>query len=175
MLKANVQQHQDFVKLNVEAHYSFAYKRPGTGLNFRFFVGRFLYNRDEQQNSRFNYNFSGTEASDYMYNELFLGRNDAVGRFNQQIAIIDGGFRNPVIPESQGQFMQVNKWMNSVNVESSLFTKHLSLYADVGMAATLTRDFSGNEVDRVSDFAYNFGVAVNVCLLYTSPSPRDRG
>jgi|10_taG_2_1085330.scaffolds.fasta_scaffold00222_2 hypothetical protein len=162
MLKANVQQHQDFVKLNVEAHYSFAYKKPGTGLHFRFFVGRFLYNRDEQQNSRFNYNFSGNEASDYMYNELFLGRNDAVGRFNQQIAIIDGGFRNPVIPESQGQFMQANKWMNSVNVESSLFTKHLSLYADVGMAATLTRDFSGNEVDRVSDFAYNFGVAVNI-------------
>ena len=52
--------------------------------------------------------------------------------------------------------------MNTVNVESSLFTRHLSLYADVGIAATIGRDFRGNEIDQVSDFAYNFGIAVNV-------------
>ncbi|MDT8413573.1 MAG: hypothetical protein RQ875_13995, partial [Vicingaceae bacterium] len=160
-LVGNVQQHKDFVKLNVEANYSFAYKKEGTGLHFRFFVGRFLYNSDEQLNSRFNYNFYGMEASDYMYNELFLGRND-VGRFNQQIVLLDGGFRNPVLPENDGQFMAANKWMNTVNVESSFLTRHLSLYADVGIAATIGRDFRGNEIDQVSDFAYNFGIAVNI-------------
>jgi len=162
LLKGNVQQHKDFVKINVEARYSFAYKMPKTGLNFRFFVGRFLYNSDEQKNSRFNYNFSGMEASDYMYSELFLGRNSVGGRFNQQIALLDGGFKNPVIPESQGQFMQANKWLNTLNVESNLFSKHLSLYADVGMAATISRDFLGNEVDKVSDFAYNVGIALKI-------------
>lgn len=161
-LVGNVQQHKDFVKLNVEANYSFAYKKHGTGLHFRFFVGRFLYNRDEQLNSRFNYNFYGMEASDYMYNELFVGRNSLGTRFHQQIAFLDGGFRNPVFPESEGTPMSANKWMNTVNVESSLFTRHLSLYADVGIAAAIGRDFRGNEIDQVSDFAYNFGIAVNV-------------
>src|SRR5690606_40300480 len=72
------------LKLNVEANYSFAYKKHGTGLHFRFFVGRFLYNRDEQLNSRFNYNFFGMEASDYMYNELFVGRNSLGTRFRSE-------------------------------------------------------------------------------------------
>ena len=162
LLKGNVQQHQNFVKLNVEARYSFAYKKPKTGLDIRLFVGRFLYNKDDSINSRFNYNLMGGQASDYMYNELFVGRNSVGGRFNQQIALLDGGFKNPVFPESQGQIMQASKWMNTLNIESSLISKHLSLYADVGMAATISRDFLGNEVDKVSDFAYNVGIALKI-------------
>ncbi|PIZ05551.1 MAG: hypothetical protein COY57_06670, partial [Flavobacteriales bacterium CG_4_10_14_0_8_um_filter_32_5] len=58
--------------------------------------------------------------------------------------------------------MQANKWLNTLNVESNLFSKHLSLYADVGMAATISRDFLGNEVDKISDFAYNVGIALKI-------------
>lgn len=162
LVTANVQQHQDFVKLNLTANYRFAYKKPQTGLDIRLFIGRFLYNKDEVANSRFNYNLTGGQASDYMYNELFLGRNDINGVFNQQLAILDGGFRNLVFAESDDTFLAANRWLNSVNVKSNLFSKHIALYADFGIVGALSRDFFGNEVEKVSDVAYNFGATLVV-------------
>lgn len=156
----NVQQHTDFVKLSATINYRFAYKKPQTGLDIRFFVGRFLYNRDEAMNSRFNFNLSGGQASDYLYNELFLGRNDINGFFNQQTAILDGGFKNPVLPETEDGFLLGNRWLSSINAKSNIFSKYLAIYADVGVVGAVTRDSFGNEVDKVSDVAYNFGAAL---------------
>lgn len=159
----NLQQHTDFVKLNVTIDYRlFTYKKPQTGFDIRVFIGRFLYNRDEALNNRFNFNLSGGQASDYLYNELFLGRNDINGILNQQTAITDGGFKNPVIPESKEGFLLGNRWLNAINIKSNLFSKYIGLYADFGFVGAITRDSFGDEVDRVSDVAYNVGAAIMI-------------
>jgi len=159
---AAVEQHKELVKLNLTANYHFAYKKHGTGLDIRFFVGRFLYNKDEPKNSRFNYNLSGGQASDYLYNEIFLGRNTTERAFNQQFSVTDGGFKNLVLAETDGQFIAANKWLNAVNLKSNFINKYISFYADLGLVGTISRDENNNEIDKVSDLAYDIGVSLNV-------------
>ncbi len=143
----NIQQSKDFVKLNFEANYRFAYKKQGTGLDLRFFVGRFLYNDDAS--SRFNYNFSGN--SDYMYEHILLARNTTEGFLNQQAMLTDGAFKNyTTIPSA-------NKWINAINIKSNLPLKFLGFYADFGISGYTARDFKGNEIDEVSDATFAFG------------------
>lgn len=144
---ANVQQSVDFVKINLEAYYKFAYRKKGTGLELRFFVGRFLYNDDAS--SKFNYNLSGN--SDYLYEHILLGRNTIDGFLNQQAIITDGGFKNyTTIPSS-------NKWLNAINLKSNTPIKFIGLYADFGLTGYTSRNFSGDEVDEVSPATYGFG------------------
>ena len=143
----NLQQSSDFVKLNLEAHYRFSYQKQGTGLDLRFFVGRFLYN--DNASSRFNYNFSGN--SDYLYEHILLARNTTDGFLNQQAMLSDGGFKNYTTVTS------ANKWMNAINLKSNLPLKFLGLYADFGISGYTSRNFVGDEVDEVSDATYAFG------------------
>ena len=160
--KAEIQQADLFIKLNLTAEYRFAYKKPATGLDVRFFVGRFLLNKNTNANARYNYVLSGSDGNDYLYNEIYLGRNSTEGILNQQFSVTDGGFKNLAIPESDGSFIAANRWINAINLKSSLLSKHLSIYADFGFVGTLTRDSQGNEIDAVSDVAYDFGIALNI-------------
>jgi hypothetical protein len=158
--KANVsfQQADDFIKMDITANYRFAYKKPKTGLDIRFFIGRFLDNN--YKNNRYNYNLSGN--SDYTYDQIYLARNTPNTILNQQFAITDGGFKNYAIAESDGKGVSGNKWLNAINVKSNLFTPAISVYGDFGLIGFLTRDFSGNEIDGASQPAYNLGLALNV-------------
>jgi len=161
---AVVQQADNFIKLDLTANYHFAYKKKGTGLDVRFFVGRFLQNKELNSNSNYNYQLSGN--SDYLYDQIFLARNtisDAGDFLTQQFAITDGGFKNLALAEnSDGQFVNGNKWLNSINVKSNLLTKNLSLYVDFGLVGYNTRDGQGNEIDGVSNAAYNMGLSLNI-------------
>jgi len=157
---ANIQQAVDFVKVNLEANYRFTYKKKGTGLDLRFFVGRFLYN--DKASSRYNYNLSGN--SDYLYENILLGRNTTDGFLNQQAMITDGGFKNYNTTPSS------NKWANAINLKSNLPIKFLGLYADVGLTGYTARNFKGDEVDEVSDATYGFGgtliIVPNIFEIY---------
>ncbi|TXB67050.1 M1 family metallopeptidase [Vicingus serpentipes] len=152
LVTVNTQQSTNFVKLNLEANYRFAYRKPKTGLDIRLFVGRFLYNNNAS--IRFNYNLSGN--SDYMYDHILLARNTTDGYLNQQAMITDGGFKNyTTIPSA-------NKWLNAINIKSTLPLRFIGLYADAGLSGYTARDFKGNEVDEVSNVAYNFGATLIV-------------
>lgn len=157
-----LQQADQFIKLNFTANYKFAYTKEGTGFNVRFFVGRFIVNKDIQVNANYNYALSGGDGNDYLYNEIYLGRNSTDGILNQQFSVTDGGFKNLAIPESEGSFVSGNQWINAINLKSNLLSKHLSIYADFGFVGALTRDSQGNEIDNVSDVAYDFGIALNI-------------
>jgi len=161
-VKTNLQQHKNFVKLNITANYYISYKKRNTGFDVRFFVGRFLYRSDENTNNRFNYNLSGGQASDYLYNEIFLGRNSTEGILNQQFAVSDGGFKNLVIPEFKGRFVSAYKWLNAVNLKSNLFTPYISLYGDLGMVGSESNNGNSNGVAHVSDVAYDLGISLNI-------------
>jgi len=147
----NVDQAKDFVKLDLSAKYRFAYKRKGTGLDIRFFMGRFLYN--DKASTRFNYGLSGN--SDYLYDHVFLARNTIGTLLSQQSILTDGGFKNLTTTSSS------NNWINAINVKSNLFTRFLSIYGDVGLSSNNTKDYRGNDVEVVSDAVYNIGLSLN--------------
>jgi len=155
-----VQQADHFVKLDLTANYHFAYKKPKTGLDVRFFVGRFLNNNDINLNHNYNYQLSGN--SDYLYEQIFLARRHSGSALYQQFAVTDGGFKNLSSPQSKGRGVSGNSWLNAVNIKSNVLTKTISIYADFGMVGFNDRDNQGNEVDGVSDVAYNTGIALNL-------------
>jgi peptidase M1-like protein len=149
---AAVQQADDFIKLDLTANYHFAYKKYQTGLDVRIFIGRFLYNN--YSDNRFNYNLSGN--TDYLYEQVYLARNQQNTFLNQQFAVTDGGFKNLTTTRSGDQ------WLNAINVKSNLFTKYISAYADFGLVGFLDKDYNGNEIDVVSDATYDFGLSLNI-------------
>ena len=147
------QQGKHFIKLNLTSNYRFSYQKEKTGFDIRFFGGKFVYNNDRMNNRRFNYNLSGGEPSDYLYNEVFLGRNSIDGVLNQQFSVTDGGFKNLATPEADGSFIAANNWIAALNLKSNVFSKHLSFYTDFGLVG---------DKSQTSDLAYNFGVALNI-------------
>lgn len=149
---ATIKQADDFIKLNLEANYHFAYKKKKTGLDIRVFIGRFLMN--DNANNRFNYNLSGN--SDYTYDQIFVARNTPSHFLNQQVAITDGGFKNLTTTQSG------DSWLSAINVKSNLFTRTISIYGDFGLTGFTGRDFNNNEIDAVSDATYNIGLSLNI-------------
>ncbi|MDF1671881.1 MAG: M1 family metallopeptidase [Vicingaceae bacterium] len=147
-----VQQATDFIKLDLEANYHFAYKKNKTGLDIRIFLGRFILN--DNTNGRYHYNLSGN--SDYTYEQIFVARNTPNHFLNQQAAITDGGFKNLTTIRSG------DSWLSAINVKSNLFTRTISIYGDFGLIGFKDRDFNNNEIDAVSDPAYNIGLSLNI-------------
>ncbi|MCO6498994.1 MAG: M1 family metallopeptidase [Vicingus serpentipes] len=155
--KIELQQANHFIKMNLLTNYRFSYKKEKTGFDIRFFAGKFLSNNDLINTRKFNYNLSGGEASDYLYNEIFLGRNSIDGVLNQQFAVTDGGFKNLATPEADGRFITANNWITALNLKSNVFSKNLSIYADFGLVGEKI-----NNASRTSDLAYDFGIALNI-------------
>ncbi|CAG0949886.1 MAG: M1 family metallopeptidase [Bacteroidetes bacterium] len=156
----NIQQNENMLKTNLEANYFFRYKESKSkGFNIRFFVGRFLYNNNT--NTRFNYTFS--QRPDYMYDDLYLGRN-ANGFFSQQFTLYEGGFKNliPLAP--------FNRWLNAINLSTTLPKIPVALYADAGIAGFEYADRSGNLIDDATELVYCLGITYQVfpsfCEIY---------
>lgn len=147
---ANIQQHTDFVKLNITANFSFAYKKPKSGFDIRFFVGRYLDNNNA--NGRFDYNMSGN--TDYLYDQIYLARNIQSGFIAQQFYVTDGGFKNLTTNPAS------NRWLNAINLKSNLPVNFIALYADAGISGSETIDRNGDLIDVVSDPIYNVGAAL---------------
>jgi hypothetical protein len=85
-----------FAKASLTGAYKFSYNNPKKGLRVRFFAGAFLWKSDlfasSPQDVRFR--LSGQNGSqDYMFNEIFLGRNENEGLLSQQMSLSDGGFK----------------------------------------------------------------------------------
>jgi len=153
-----IQQADQFVKINFTANYKFAYKKPKTGFDIRVFIGGFAQNNDTKNNSNFNYTLSASDGNDYLYNEVYLGRNATEGVLNQQFAVTDGGFKNLAIAETDGNYVTPNQWITSINLKSNLFSKHFSVYADFGLVGGI----NNNQEKQVSELAYDFGLALNL-------------
>ena len=146
------QYNPDFLRLNATANFKFAYRKPGNGLNIRFFVGTFIFNNNA--NPRFNFGLAGN--TDYTYDLVYLGRTETSGILNQQFYVNDGGFKNPVSVAGG------NKWLTALNIESSTPIKLIGLYGDVGLVANEIRNNDGDLVDDVSSPVYGAGVSLNL-------------
>ncbi len=149
---AVLQYNPDFLRLNATVNFNFIYRKPGSGMNVRFFVGTFLFNNNA--NPRFNFGLAGN--TDYTYDLIYLGRTETSGILNQQFYVNDGGFKNQVNVGSG------NKWLTALNLESTTPVKLIGLYADVGLVANEVRNNDGDLVDEVSNPVYDAGISINI-------------
>lgn len=134
----DAQQHETFVRSSITANYRFPYKKKKKGIDIRMFAGKFLYN----DNASTRFGFQMHDRNDYLYDNIFLGRNEYDGILSQQFVIDDGGFK---IPTSVNTSMD---WLTSMNVQASLPFVPLALFADAGIH------------ESSPDLAYNAGVAL---------------
>jgi hypothetical protein len=121
-----VQQGDQFVMAEAEAHFKISYKQKNQGLFIRVFAGGFpVYFKPNSDitaplpnlylsNSTTN-NYAYWLQKDYMYDENLVERNGRDNYLARQVAISGGGFR------SITNFGQTNKFLASLNVNSSIY------------------------------------------------------
>ncbi|MDX2001685.1 MAG: M1 family metallopeptidase [Chitinophagales bacterium] len=115
--KISLQQGNDFVRTSLESNYQLTYNRHGGGINLRLFAGGFIWNDDDPTNAPdpgFHLSYGtgiGQFQKDYLFDELFLGRNETNGFLSQQILIKDAGFRTP---NPYGSF--IRNWVTSLGI-----------------------------------------------------------
>ncbi|MFM7767383.1 MAG: M1 family metallopeptidase, partial [Bacteroidota bacterium] len=100
----------DHLKFFSEFKYRFSYKKERKGLDVRFFAGTFLFNETIR-----NYNFkmsSWSGADDYLFDGIFLGRNEVEGLWSRQMLVRDGGFITPMALGQSG------KWLVALHISS---------------------------------------------------------
>jgi len=132
-----------FVKGAFTGKYRLSYSW-GKGLDIRLFSGRFLYNEISNLDAKYGFSIDGN--SDYLYNEVFLGRAETSGMLSGQFVENDGGFKNEVkMPNSMS-------WLSTINIQTPITRKlPVSLYADIGWASS-----------SPEDIVYGGGATINV-------------
>jgi hypothetical protein len=106
----NLMGSDDHLKFFTEFKYRFSYKKERKGLDVRFFAGSFLFNETTR-----NYNFkmsSWRGADDYLFDGIYLGRNEGEGLWSRQMLIRDGGFVTPMALGQSG------KWLAALHISS---------------------------------------------------------
>src|SRR5207253_5957421 len=144
-------QGKDFIKTGLTANVFFNYPDGKSGMNVRFFAGKFFYlkpatNLIRFYNDRYFLNMSGPNGNeDYTYSDYFIGRNEFEGWRSQQIMERDGFFKvnTALLGNKVGK---TDDWLMSANMSSDLPDNinplsilpvkiPLKIFADVGTYA----------------------------------------
>ncbi len=126
-LKLSLQQGEDFAKAGLELRYAVSFEKS-RGLEMRFFSGKFLQNKKGTQ-----YGFSFSGDNDYLYDAVYLGRNEISSAISQQFNMNEGGFKN------EYPMLRGTDWMTALNLKLTPFGKFpLCLYADAGFSESST-------------------------------------
>lgn len=107
-IRATVESGDKYVKTFAEFDYKFSYSNTQKGVDFRLFGGYFISNNSI--NPYYNFRFSDYGVTDYLYDNIYLGRNEAEGTLSKQTYLSDGGFKIYGAPG------QSNKWLTSLNM-----------------------------------------------------------
>ena len=92
----------------------------------------------------------------------------------KQVKSIKEGTDRPKVDYKTKRSSHIIKFENKHNkkINDFLTFKSLSTYEDIDIVSKLA--FSGNSTASASNFLLFDSNSTNSCLLYTSPSPRDR-
>jgi Peptidase family M1 domain len=114
-LIVDFQQNQEIIKLSLDASIFINYKNSKKGFKIRSFMGSFLW-ENSTSNIDYRYRISGsTGADDYLFDYIFLGRNESYNNIlSQQFVDDQGGFS---INTAYGQSWN---WVWTVNLTSDL-------------------------------------------------------
>jgi hypothetical protein len=146
----DAQQGNTFAKVSTTLNYRISYKQKKKGLDIRFFAGTFLWtSNDYNSGPDVRFRLSGqTGAQDYLYNDIFVGRQENSGLWSRQMTSSDGSFK---VFSFRGQ---TTKYLATLNFKTSLPGKlPLKLYADFGT-------YENEEPDR-EILNYNAGLIVS--------------
>lgn len=141
----------DHVKFFTEFKYRFNYKMERKGLDVRFFAGTFLYNQTTR-----NYNFkmsSWRGSDDYLFDGIYLGRNELEGLWSRQMLVRDGGFITPMALGQSG------KWLTALHISSDNPTPiPIRPFLNIGTYEGINRVFP----DIKSQFMYEGGLTFSI-------------
>lgn len=140
-----------FMKANVQFNYKFSYPNIYKGVDVRFFAGAFIYNNELERN--INYRMSAFAGyDDYLYDNIYLGRNEASGIFSRQMYVHEGGFK---INSPVGQS---NKWLAALNVlVDGPGRLPLCFFLDAGSYNSAGKAFEGSQT-----IMYDGGICVSL-------------
>jgi len=169
---STLQYGNEHLKLSAELNYRLSYKKRNKGFDIRVFAGGFL--RNETTDRNYNFRMSGWKGrDDYLYDEIYFGRNDDRGLWPNQFLVKDGGFK---IATAIGQ---TRDWLASVNLQADLpLPLPLKFYFDIGTFEGITTIIEGES----KVVMYNGGLAVSlirntievyVPLFYSSDIKRN--
>ncbi len=146
----DAQQGSSFAKISATINYRISYKQNKKGLDIRFFAGTFLWtSNDYNSGPDVRFRLSGqTGYQDYLFNNIYLGRQENSGLWSQQMTNTDGGFK---VFSYRGQ---TTKYLATLNFKTSIPGRlPLKLYADFGT-------YENEEKDR-EILNYNAGLIVS--------------
>jgi hypothetical protein len=158
-LNAEVQQSKTFVKSSITYDRFIPYDKRKKGLSLRAFGGAFLYKSNEfGQNLDVRFRLSGQNGpQDYLYDNIYLGRQESTGVLSRQMTISDAAF---TLPTYLGQ---ADIFMTALNLKTSLPSKiPFKLYANWAYFAynEYTYTFIDVKTTTKTDFAAEAGVSL---------------
>lgn len=92
---AEAQFGQSFIKLNLEGRLRIDYDIKDKSLYLRGFAGKFINTNTAANNNRYYLNTAFSGANDYLYDAMFVGRNENEGLWANQTVQQEGGFKLP--------------------------------------------------------------------------------
>ena len=129
-------------------------------MDFRLFAGAFLWkSKDYDNGPNVNFRLSGQTGSnigqpgtqDYLFNEIFIGRQETSGLWSQQMTMTDGGFK------VFSKLGQTNAYLATLNIKSSLpWSLPIKVYADFGTYKKLSGDIPYDLVNYNAGFLVAF-------------------
>jgi hypothetical protein len=148
---ATIQAGEGMAKFFVEGNYRAVYTK-NKGLDIRLFYGTFFV-RPTKYDYDFRFHLSGQSGNqDYLYDNIYLGRNDGYMPYINQFTETDGGFKYAT---AVGMTWD---WLFAVNLKTSLPGKlPFKLYADFGTYRNAAHAFSGSKA-----LSYDAGVQLSV-------------
>lgn len=148
------------LKLSAEFHYHLSYAKKNKGIDMRFFAGGFIFNNEKRRN--YNLRMSSWRGrDDYLYEEIYFGRNDAHGFWDNQMVIRDGGFKIPTVVGQTG------KWLASINLSADLpLPVPLKFYFDLGTFEGITTIMEGISKSVMYDGGVGLVLMKNTLEVY---------
>ncbi len=137
----------------IEDKFRIIYGDPDKGLDVRFFAGNIFNRNTSLQGEDYRFQLSGySGSSDYLFDEVFLGRTESKGVLSQQFIATEGGFAMPTY-----FYRQANKWLAALNLKTTVpGILPLRIFADIG-----TFDHA-DELTNGSSISYEAGIEINV-------------
>jgi hypothetical protein len=125
-LALDVQQGDEMAKASVTFNHKFSYSRKD-GFDIRLFAGAFIDKPDPDRFRDYRFRMGGWHGEhDYLYDHVFIGRNENEGLLSKQFVVNDGGFK---VPMAIGQS---SEWLAALNIKASLPVLPVKLFFDIG-------------------------------------------
>lgn len=133
---AETQLGQSFIKLKLEGRLRIDYDIKDKSLYLRGFAGKFISTNTTANNNRYYLNTAFSGANDYLYDAVFMGRNENEGLWANQISLQEGGFKMPTNLYAN-PLGRSDNWLLSFSAKTDLPLGKLPLrlYADVATFA----------------------------------------